>query len=176
MKDCTDIALINTHTKGDGRHHNRLIRGHKPILDRLPLLILHSGMIGFGRKSLLGKQSGHLHGGLLEGDIDDGRSAYPAYHVRFLRLPESIHQSLIWIFSRFKEQGEVGSIESGLDAVSVSNSKALSDIRCHLGRCCRGQAQHRRHGKGFDQFCQFEVVRTEIMAPFGDTMGLVNHQ
>lgn len=52
----------------------------------------------------------------------------------------------------------------------------LTNVLLYILRCCRRQSNARNTWQSGPQISQFEVVRTEIMAPLRDAVGLVHGQ
>ena len=76
MIDRADICLVHSHAKGDGGDHDGVAGRHEPLLDLTTDIILEPRMIGAGGQPGIGKPLGNLLGGLLQGDIDDGRGGW----------------------------------------------------------------------------------------------------
>jgi len=78
MIDIAHVALVDPHSKRDGRHHNPARRAQPPFLHGCTVVGIHSRVVGAGFDSLLGEAGGDTLGGLLQGDVDDpgtGRAA-----------------------------------------------------------------------------------------------------
>ena len=61
-------------------------------------------------------------------------------------------------------------------AVLLADAEAFSNFFCH-GRCRRGgECKHATDAEFFCQSGKAEIVRSEIVPPLGDAMGLVNRK
>ena len=170
MHHVADIGLVDAHAEGDGGDNAVQLPAHELLLDSLPLLMGQAGVIGRGRNFVPTQVLGDLLGGLLQGDVDD------------TRLPEvpaqPFHQPAMLVLAtdRFHQQVQVRPIETGGDHIIRCNGELGLHIGDHFRRCGGGQQQ----GLGNTELAlivrQLQIVRTEIVAPLGNTVRLVHHQ
>ena len=71
MGDKTDVRLVDTHAKGNGRDDDNPVIGDKTPLVLLPLVGRHPGVIGQGRQPLAVQPPGHFIYPLARQTIDN---------------------------------------------------------------------------------------------------------
>ena len=83
MHHITNIGLINPHTKGNSRHHQRNFTDHKAFLNTSTVFVFHTGVICAGINARLLQISGNLLGRVLQGDIHNTVSTLVARKQSF---------------------------------------------------------------------------------------------
>ena len=161
------IGLIDTHTKGDGSHN------HIDVLHQEIILRLGSGtrvkscMIGCCL-DIIGLKHGSQFLNLLSRQtVDDTALAW----VLFDELDDILVDIL-----RFRTHlvVKVRTIEGTLELLGIDHTEVLLDIRSYLIRGRSRQCDDRRLAYLVDDRTDTTVLRTEVMSPFRDTVGLVD--
>ena len=127
-------------------------------------------MIRLGLDAMAIEMLGNLFGGFLQGDVNDARLAHPLAHP--------LHQSaaLVCTTDGFHQQVEIGPVEARGDHIVRSNGELRLHVGNHLGRRCSRQQQGLWDIELTLVVRQLQIVRTEVMAPFGNTVRLIHHQ
>ncbi len=168
--DGSDVRLVDAHAEGYGRHHHGRFGGQKPLLGGGAVLALHASVIGPRRDAVSGQPLGHLLGRPLQGDIDNRRPR------RSLLDPAQQDPVALVRLDRRGKQLEVRSVEAGAHGRGGVDPKARADIVQHLRRGGGRQRQRALGAAGLGEDGQLEVVGTEVVAPLGDTVGLVDRE
>ena len=127
-------------------------------------------MISLGLNALAVQMLRNLFGGFLQGDVDDTRLVGPRFHP--------LHQPAAFVVAadRFHQQVEVGPIEARGHYIPGSNGELGLHVGDHLG-CGRGRQQQRLRDVELALVVrQLQIIRTEVVAPLGNTVRLVHHQ
>ncbi|MCY1360305.1 hypothetical protein D9M69_469250 [compost metagenome] len=132
--------------------------------------MVHAGVIGAGGDAVLVEVGGDLLGGLLLGDVDDAR--LPRLGAQTLDQPAQ----LVGAGDRLDQQVEVGAVEAGGDHVGLGDGELAAHVGNHRGRRRGGQQQHLGNAELALVVGQLEVVGTEVVAPLGNAVRLVDHQ
>ena len=166
MDDETHVRLVNAHAEGDGGHNHVHLFHQEQVLVLCPRLGVQAGMVRERLDAVDGQQLGHLFHLLAAEAVDDaGLSAVLTKETDdvFLRL----HLVPYFII-------KVGPIEGRLEHLGILDMEILENVALHLGR---GRSREGDDGGQLDFFhdgADFPVFRTEIVAPFGDTVGFVH--
>ncbi len=168
VQDPADIRLVDPHAEGDGRADNPHFVPEELLLAAGPLGPVEPGMIGMGRKAVLGQGRGDPLGRRAAGAVDD-----PAFGLAGPRPGQDLLQGLVL---RDHPVGEIGPVEAGDEHRRLPQAQVGDDIRPDpVGR--RGGERHHRHlGQGLAQARELAVLRPEVVPPFGYAMGLVDGQ
>ena len=71
---------------------------------------------------------------------------------------------------------EVGPIEPGPNRCPLAQPETRSDLIGHTRSGGRGGSHHRRPSERGDRIVQAQIVRSKVMAPLGDAVGLVDDE
>ncbi len=165
-----DVRFVDAHTKGNGGDDAVQLAGHEAALDRLTQLMGHAGVVGAAWKASLRQMLGDLLGGLLLGDVDDGRLT--------TLVGQPFHQPalLVKAADRLHQQIEVGPVEAGSHDVVRRNREFGLHVGNHR-RCRRGgQQQHLRDIELTLVVGKLEVIWAEVVPPLGNAMRLIDDQ
>ena len=69
---------------------------------------------------------------------------------------------------------EVVAIERRFEDVGIQHIEVFLDVVLHLWCCGSGKSDDRNRRNFFEDFAQTAVFRTEVVAPFGNTVRFVN--
>ena len=166
MDDEAHVRLVNAHAEGDGGHNHVHLFHQEQVLVLRPGLGVQAGVVRERLDAVDGQQLGHLLHLLAAEAVDDaglaGILTEEADDV-FLRL----HLVPYFII-------KVGPIEGRLEHLGILDAEGLEDVALHLGR---GRSREGDDGSQLDFLhdgADFPVLRTEIVAPLGDTVGFVH--
>ena len=127
-------------------------------------------MVRLGLDAITIQMLGDLLGGFLQGHVDDARLIGALGHP--------LHQppTLVGADYRLNQQVEVGPVEARGDHILRRDGELGLHVGNHLGRGRRGQQQRLWDIELTLVVRQLEVVRTEVMAPLGNTVRFIHHQ
>ena len=161
------IGFVDTHTESDGSHDD-VDTLHKEVILRLRArAAIQSGMIG-SRLDIVGTQHvGQIFYLLARETVDDTALAG-------MLLDES-HNILVNILRLGAHLIiEVRTVERALELGGIEDAQILLDIRTHLVGSCGRQSDDGRLSHLVNDRTYATLLRTEIMSPLRDTMGLVD--
>src|ERR1700745_1774982 len=169
MLDIVNVRFIDPHSKSDRRHHDRVRGIHEPILDGSSLIIGHTSMVRASRKSGFAQLLRNHFGRALQRHVNNGWASWP--------ISEAVQQKghLLVGPARRYFQRQVWTIKTSVNKSVTVNGKLAADVlRDSRGR----RRREREYSPNFEagrQPRQFQIVRTEIVTPFRNTVRLVNH-
>jgi len=165
-----DIGLVDAHAERDGGDDAVQFTCHEAPLDRFTQLVRHARVVGAGRKAPLRQVFSDLLGGLLLGDVDDGRLPRP------VRQPFHQPALLVEAADRLHQQIEIGSVETGGHHVIRRNREFGLHVGDHRGRRRGSQQQRLGNVELALVVGELQIVRAKVVAPLGDAVRLVHHQ
>ena len=136
MKDLADILLVDSHPESDGCHDTSQGPLHEFVLNLLPFLIFHSGMIRMRIYFIYAKELCDIFSRFLQGDINNGRVV--RCFLNFLKQAVFFFR----IIRRRYLQKEIVAIKSGDKHIFFKNIKFSAHVVSDL-RCCRRSQQQR---------------------------------
>ena len=175
VDDKPNIRTIDTHAKGVGSDDDRRLTPHKGILHTRALLVFHRAVVRQRPDAMHGEHLLHAFNHLASGAINNaGPEELDDLEQALQLLAVSTHTRDI--------ESKIGALKASdnnfrLRATPFTQTQMFDDIFPHRvgrGRGDGKQADGRR--KRRNNLAQMQVVRTEIMPPSGDTVGLVNGQ
>ena len=170
VDDLPDVREVDAHPERGGRHHDTQAPFPEGRLHAVPLLVREPGVVRGRGKPAPADQLGQL----------DGRRAGAGVHQRpAVAWIEGLEQRLpLPLLSPAAACGEleVGSVEAGHHHDRVAHAQAGGDVVSHRGRGGGGEGRDRRAAAGLDGAVQETVVGSEVVAPAGDAVGLVDDQ
>ena len=170
MNHEADVGLVDPQSEGIGRHHDRDLSAHEPVLAGGPIGGLHPAMVG-GHLEASGAQA---RGQVVEcpdrRHVDDSAALGPPQEIGHLLLP------LLLVIGGGHREMEVGPIEPGMDDPGVGDVQLFENIFDHLLGRRRGEGEHGRPAKLVDDRAQALVLGTEVMPPLADAMRLVDDE
>ena len=167
MDDETHVGLVDTHAKGDGSHDDVNLLHQEVILRLRAERAVETGMIG-RRLDVIGFQ--HLSqflNLLARKTIDDATLAR--------MLLDELDDVLIHVMRlRTHLIIQVGTVKRRFELHSIHNAQILLDVSTYL--VCSGCSQCNDWSLAYlvDNRTDATVLRTEIVPPLRDTVGLVN--
>ena len=87
---------------------------------------------------------------------------------------QKVNQRPQWFGLGLDGVGQVGAIETGYECLWVNQTKLIDDVFPHLLGGGGGESDDRNAGEALTEGFEVTVIRSEIVAPFGDAMGLVD--
>ena len=166
MDDKADVRLVDAHAEGDGGADHADFIAQKGFLVARALRPLDAGVIRQRLDAVGGQFAREVLGGLAGHHIDN---------AAFARSGAEVIDHLI-IRAAFADDavGEVGPVETGNVGRALLQMELLDDVLAHAAGGGGGERHDRHAGKKLAQGRNLAVFGTEIMAPFADTMRLVN--
>ena len=163
----THVGLVDTHTKGDGGNDN-IDSLHKEVVLRLRAgSAVKTGMIGSRLDIISTEHLGQVLHLLARQAIDDATLAW--------MLLDKAHDILVNLLGLGTYLViEVGTVERALKLLGINNAQTLLDIGAHLIGGCGRQGDDRSIAYLVDNRTDAAILRTEVMSPLRDTMGLVD--
>ena len=162
------IALVDTHSEGDGSAHHLYLVHLETFLNGCSLLGGESGMISFSLYAMLLQSLCHHLRILAREAVDD------ACLIRATG-DEMVNEFQLLLLRAFLTHGktEVGTVETAHEGLSLQ-VQLVDDILS--GNLIGGSRErHHRHAIEFlVQESELGILRTEIVAPLTDTVGFVH--
>ena len=170
MDHVADVRLVDPHAEGDGGDDDRVGRLQEPVLHPGPLVVLHAGVVGAGRHPGAQQGRGHVLGGLLQRDVDDGGPGAPG--------GEPLEEQGVAVGGEDggEVERQVRAVEAGADGAVGRDVEAAADVGEHLRRGGGGQGQGALGAAELGEVGQLQVVGAEVVAPFGDAVRLVHRE
>ena len=165
VRDKTHVGLVDAHAERNCRHHYHVLAGDERGLVGGARLGRKAGVIGQDRACAIGQLLGqllHLRAGR---SIDD---AGPRLLVKQTR------QLAQRAFARGNGVADVGPVEPRHDQAVGRYAQLFKDVGAGVAIGGGGQRQTRHVRERVHQRAQQAIVGTEIVAPFGDAMRLVD--
>ena len=166
VDDKAYVRLVNTHTKRNGSHNDIDFLRKEEVLVLCPCLGIQASVVRKGLDAVDGKHLGQFLHLLAAEAVDD--AALPGI------LADEADNILLRVYLVPHLIIEVGPIEGGLEHLCILDAEVFEDVALDLGRSGSREGYHgRRLNLVYDR-TNFAVFRPEVMAPLGDTMGLVH--
>ena len=166
MDDETDVRLVDSHAECYGSDNDVYLFHEELVLVLGPGLGIQAGMVRQRLDSVDGEYLRHFLHLLAAQTVDDARlSGILADETDDILL--RLHLVADFVI-------QVGPIEGGLEHPGILDAEILEDIALDLGRCCGCEGYDGSRLNLFHDGTDFPVFRTEIVAPFGNTMGLIH--
>ena len=165
MYDETHVRLVYAHAEGYGRHYHVHVLAQEAVLVLGPDFRIQAGVVRQG-PDVVDAQEGSelLHLLAAQAIYDAGTARMLAYEAHYVLLRIRLVPYFII---------EVGPVEGGFEHTCVAYAQILQYVALHLrGRRCR-QGDERRRAYFVNYRTYLAVFRTEVVPPFGDTVGLV---
>ena len=122
-------------------------------------------MVVQGRDALLSQPGSQVGSLVAAARVDDGRARHRPQYVQQLR---------VLVVRVAHHVAQVGALEAHAEHLSVGKAQAQADVVNHCRRGRSRQCQHRHTGQQWAQVGNAQVVRTEVVAPLRDAVGLVD--
>ena len=160
------VGLVYAHSEGYGGNYHLDVLHQEGILVVGTHLGLQSGMVRQGLYTIELQQVGYLLNLLAAETVDDSGLAGILLDVAddvLLRL--HLVTDLVV---------EVGPVEGGFEDLRAGDAEVLQDVALDLRGSRGGQGDDGRTAYGLHQGADAAVLRTEIVSPLGDAVGLVH--
>ncbi len=169
MGDKAHIGLVDTHTEGDGGHHDHTVFAQKAVLIRLAHPAVQPGVVGQGIDAGIHQCLRHVLHPFARLAVDDSGVAL------VLALDEA--QQLLHGLALLDDGvADVGAVKAADKGAGVLQLQAFQDVVAGQ-RVGRGGQRHARHArKALVQHRQRPVFGTEVVAPLADAVRLVNRK
>ena len=167
MNHIAHIALVDTHAEGIGSHHDRHIIKGKIFLGLAAVFIFHTCVVAACIDAPPAEQVIHRIHRFPGGAVNNAAFLLVTLHIAkdeiLLRCPLD------------NPERQVRPVQSRAEHPGLLQSQALLHVRLHQRRGRGGKGgDHRTAGKGIDEIFDFSIGGTEIVAPLGHAVGLVN--
>ena len=162
------VALVDTHSEGDGSAHHFYLVHLETLLHRGSLLGRESGMIGFGIDAMRLECLCH-HLCVLAREAVDDACFFGATG------DEMVNEFQFLLLRTFLAHGktEIRTVETAHEGLAVQMQLVDDVLSGNLIGCSR--ERHHRHAIEFlVQESELGILRTEIVAPLTDTVGFIN--
>ena len=162
----TDVRLVDTHAEGDGGHNHIHFLHEELVLIIGPGFGIQTGVVREGLDAVDAQCLGHfLHLLTAEAVNDAGFAGILADEADdvFFRIHLVPHFVI-----------QIGPIEGRFEHPGVLDAEVLEDVALHFGRGRGGEGDHRRRLDLVYDGADFPIFRTEVVAPFGDAVGLIH--
>ncbi len=172
MHDESQVSAIDAHAKGVGGHHHVHLPGDELILGITPDLVAHAGVVAHTANTVCPQPRRDLLDALAGGAVDDSRAVLH-------REAQGPTVLVVLSTNLGHRQGQSRPGEAadhhlrsvpGLDA----QRELPDDVVAHLGGGRGGEAEHLGLAEPRQHLGQLEIVRTEVVAPHGDAVGLIH--
>ena len=171
VPDLPNVGFVDAHSEGSGGDDDRVVRAHKSILALLAHVAAETRVIR------LGGQSGS-HEGLCDhlavfagSNVDNRRAGRFDLEAVLEQLQTSCFATRLDCVKR-----EVRAIKAGVDLDWILQSEAANDVDAGgRGSGCR-QGHHRAGLEGLAHLSEAAIVGSEVVAPFAQTVRLVDDQ
>ncbi|OPZ74946.1 MAG: hypothetical protein BWY80_00368 [Firmicutes bacterium ADurb.Bin456] len=169
MDYIADVGFIDTHAEGVGCHHNPDFIVKKQILTFRSFSVTESGVVPARRKTLLAQRLIDMVNFFAGCRVNDPGLVLPGGQVGKQKIP--------FIFTPQYGKGQVFPVKPSYNTLWVLQTQHIYNILPHLGCGCGCKGSHHRPaGHLPDKGSDGTVTGPEIMAPLGDTVGLVHCQ
>ena len=166
VDDKADVRLVDSHSESNGGHDDIDLLHQELVLVVGPGFGVQAGVVRKGLDAVDGKHLGHFLHLFTTEAVDDaafaGVLADEADDV-LLRLHFVPHFVI-----------EIGPVEGGLEHPGVLDAEILEDVALHFQGGGSRQGDDGSRLDLVDDGTDFPVFGTEVMAPFGDAVGLVH--
>ena len=163
------VALVDAHTEGVRRRHDRRPGIGEILLRGLPLLVGQPRMVPSGAEARIPEKLIHLVHRFPGGAVHDAAFPRMGRHVfpdEFL-LVRAAHHS----------EGQIRPVQPGAEDPRAPEAQTLLHVLLHHGRGRRGEGRHHRPlGQGADEIVDAAVAWPEVMPPLGHAVRLVHHK
>ena len=167
----TDVGLVDPHAEGDGRHHDRSVLSQEPLQPAVAVAGVHAGVIGDGVGSGLAQGLGHSLAAVAAAAIDHAGLAAPLAH----QIDDGgVGAGPRGAFLADRRELEIGPGEAVDHHLGVVQPQRADDVIAGAGVGRGGDGDTGNARKQLGQPAQGPVIRTEIMSPLRDTVGLVD--
>ncbi len=168
VEDVADVVLVDAETEGVRGHHDRAAPApHEAVLLLLAIAGVHLAVIAVRRGAEAVEQGVdlvHLAG---RGAVDDPGSTQ-TQHEAHQRAQTLIAAALQHV------ECEVRAMRRACDDLGIAHSDEALDGASHLLGGGGRERQHRRGPEPTQALADLEVGRTEVVAPLGDAVRLVD--
>ena len=160
------IRLVDTHTECNRRNNHLTLFHQECILVRTTCCRIHSGMVRSGADAV---HLQHL------GEIFHLLACQTIYNTAFaFHAADETNKVFVHICClRAYFVIQVRTVETALENSCVWHSEVLLNIFLHFRRSRGGQCDNRRFADTLHHRAYLTVLRTEVMTPLRDTMGLI---
>ena len=167
MNHRADVRLVDAHAKRNRCHNHARLATHEGRLRRGTKIIGQSRMIRRCRKPLRLEKCRNLFGSFLPRDIDHGRT---------IDRRQTLKQNRFSLGRRAggDAQIKIRPVKPERDMILLCDPKRAPDVRRNFRRRGRGQGQHSGNFQPPAKPRDLEVVRPEIVTPFGNAVGLIH--
>ena len=161
------VALVDTHSEGDGSAHHFYLVHLETFLYRGSLLGGESGMIGFCLYAMLLQSLCHHLRILAREAVDDACLVWATGD-------EMVDELQLLLLGAFLTHGEteVGTVEAAHEGLSVQ-MQLVDDVLAGNLIGCGGKCHHRNAPETLVKESELRILRTEIVAPLTDTVGFI---
>ena len=167
MNHPAHVALVDTHSEGDGSAHHFYLVHLETFLYRGSLLGGEPGMIGFCLYAMLLQSLCHHLRILAREAVDDACLVWATGD-------EMVNEFQLLLLRAFLAHGktEVRTVETAHEGLAVQMQLVDDVLSGNLIGCSR--ERHHRHAIEFlVQESELGILRTEIVAPLTDTVGFI---
>ena len=168
MNDPADVGLVDAHAEGDGRADDAGLVPEEKILVAGPLGGIEAGVVGPRTEAAAGERLGDALGGGAAGAVDDAALG--------LTGADEIDDLFCGLILGDDAVGEIGAVEAGDEGGGIAQAEVLDDVGADAAGRGGGEGHHGQTGQQVAEPGDLPVFGTEIVAPLGDAMRLVDGQ
>ena len=167
VDDGSNVRFVDAHSERDCGNHHVDLAGEKLLLNAAAKVGVESGMIGSRRKRNreLGRQTCSL---FARRRIDDRRTAFRIAQ-QFRRHCGSLRRHDLHGFDR-----KIGAAKTVNESRQFRKSKLFRNVVLYQWCCGCGQGDDGRRPQFRKVLAESAIVRTEVMPPLRNAVGLVN--
>ena len=168
VDDPADVGLVDAHAEGDRGADDARVVAEKCLLVARALGGVEAGVVGLGGETAARERFGHALRGCAARAIDDAALR--------LTLAHELDDLLQRLVLRRDAIGEVGAVEARDEHLRLAQLEVRDDVGAHaLGRG-GGERHHGHAGQRGPEFGELAIFGSEIMAPLGDAVRLVDRK
>ena len=165
MNHQAHVGLVNSHAESIGTHHYTNLVLLPSLLFFRPFLSRQSCVIKVCRNAILLQKHSIFACFLTVAHIKYARPRhFVEYRKQFANLVLGVYHIVNQVFA----------LETFLEDIVDRKFQSVLNVVNHFGSCCCSKCKHWHIGQDFADFSNFEVGRTEIVAPLRNAMRLVN--
>ena len=169
VEDEAHVGLVDAHAERGRRDDDVDPAVHEALLGGLALGCLHPGVVRDSVDARAAKRHGQRLGALARRGVDDARLG---------RRGHALEQRLVLVprlVEALDGELDVRPVEAAHDDLRVAQPETRDDLVAHRRRRRGREREHGGVAERLDRGAQPQVLGTEVVAPLGDGVGLVDH-
>ena len=166
VDDPADIGFVDAHAEGDGRADDPRIVAEKLLLIFAALGGGEAGVVGAGGETAAGEGFGDAFGGGAARAVNDAALVFA--------FADEIDDLFRGLILRDDAVGEVRAVEAGHEGLRIVELQVLDDVGADTAGGGGGERHHGDAGESRAECGELAIFWAEIVAPFGDAVGLVD--